>query len=188
MVLLLRRKKTTEVMRQMFCSVIKEFQFTTELEVDFEDGYIPTLDTRLKVCQDGSVNYNFYEKSVASKFTIRENAALSENSKTSSLAQEVVRRLLTTDEWVTNLDRKKVCEADKLTGRGQVGKVIEDFNEKMKRSGYNLTRRQEIVKAGILGYKRKMQRTILETGGYRHKIGEDELVSRKLRKMCNKSS
>ena len=100
-----------------------------------------------------------------------ENAALSENS----LAQEVVRRLLTTLEWVTKLERGRSCKADTMVTRLDVGNILEDFNIKMMRSGYSLTRRREIFKAGLLGYKRKMRRTMIETEGNRHRMGEEGL-------------
>ena len=33
--------------------------FTIELEEDFEDGYLPTLDTKLRVSVNGIVTYIF---------------------------------------------------------------------------------------------------------------------------------
>ena len=184
----LRRKKTTEEMRKMFCRVLSDFEFTTELETDFPGGFIPTLDTRLKLCKDGSVSYSFYEKEVASRFCIMEGAALAENSKTSSLAQEVVRRMMTTQEWACNLPRKRSCIADTVIGKGEVCRILEEFNQKLTRSGYDITRRREIIKAGLLGYKRRVSRIMKETGGFRHKIGAESMADRKLAKMIEKTS
>ena len=132
--------------------------------------------------------YKFYESEVSSKYCIRYSAALSANSKTSSLAQEVVRRLLTTSEWITKLKRSKTCKADRMVNDREVMSILETFNVKLIRSGYSLMRRQEIFKAGLLGYKRKMLRTMAQTGGQRHRIGADNLIMRKLIKATGKGS
>ena len=81
--------------------------------------------------------------------------------------------MLTSSEWVTKLDRVKTCDADTMVTKLEINSMLEDFNQKLTRSGYNITRRRKIFKAGLLGYKRKMRRTLIETGGHRHKTNED---------------
>ena len=42
-------KRTARVLRDIFNSIEKDLKFTIELEEDFEDSWLPTLDTKLKM-------------------------------------------------------------------------------------------------------------------------------------------
>ena len=59
--------------------------FTIELEEDFEDGYLPTLDTKLRVRVNGIVTYIFYEKPTAANVMVQRTAALGVSSNLSTL-------------------------------------------------------------------------------------------------------
>ena len=95
-----RKIRTVDNVREMMSSILAEFQFTTEMEHDFEDNCIPTLDTSMRMEPDGSISYKFFKKSVASPFVMMEKAAISCNSQNSSMAMEVLRRLRNTSEVV----------------------------------------------------------------------------------------
>ena len=120
----LRRKRTTDIVRSVFNSVLQEFEFTTELETDFDTGFIPTLDTQLRVMEDGSICYIFFEKPVSSKLIIMERSALSDTLKQSSLAQEVIRRMSNTLEHVTLVDRRRDTEADRYVTKDMVMEIL----------------------------------------------------------------
>ena len=182
----IRRARTTEIVRGVYNSILEEFKFTTELETDFVGGYIPTLDTQLKVMRDGSICYKFYEKPVSSKFVIMERSALADNLKQSSLSQEIIRRLSNTLETITKVPRRTVCDADRYIGRGEVLEILDKFEEKLSLSGYPIHKRQEIFKAGLTGYKRKLERTLGENDGLKHVLGAPGLEDRRIGKILDK--
>ena len=64
--------------------------------------------------------------------------------------------------------------------------ILAEFDKSMELSGYTKYRRQEIMKAGLLGYKRKAIRCIEKTGFSRHIPGVDGQHARRLRKMADK--
>ena len=45
-------------------------EFTTETGDDFEDGWLPTLDTALRISKDNTVLFNFWEKPTNSGRTV----------------------------------------------------------------------------------------------------------------------
>ena len=87
--------------------------------------------------------YSFFEKEMNSPFCILEKSALPDNTKISSLSQEVVRRMLHTSELVPQEERNQ---------------ILEIFTSKLKLSGYRMDQVREIVKAGLKGYERKLQK------------------------------
>ena len=70
--------------------VIEEFlTFTTETEEDFGDGWLPTLDTALRVSEDNKILFKLWEKPTNSNRTLDKRTAMSENQKIQVLTQEV---------------------------------------------------------------------------------------------------
>ena len=95
------------------------------------------------------LSYSFYSKPLASKYVILEPSAASYQAKKASLAQECVRRLLNTSE-----DRS----------REEIDNTIYQFQDKLRKSGYSYEQQKEIIEAGLIGYKRRLERQ----GGIRH--------------------
>ena len=87
--------------------------------------------------------YSFFEKSMNSPFCILERSALPDNTKISSLSQEIIRRMLNTCEQVPQEERNN---------------IIENFISKLKRSGYRQDQVKNIVEAGLIGYERKLEK------------------------------
>ena len=79
---------------------IEDFlEFTTETEEDF-NGWLPTLDTDLKVNNKNMIIYRFYEKPMSSNTVLHFRTDMPEDSKMRSLANDLTRRMLTTmREW-----------------------------------------------------------------------------------------
>ena len=50
-------KRTGEELKKSMNEIFLFLNFTIELEEDFEDGYLPTLDTKLRVRVNGIVTY-----------------------------------------------------------------------------------------------------------------------------------
>ena len=96
------------------------------------------------------MSYSFFSKPMGSKFNILETSAASYQSKKASLSQEVVRRLLNTDE--------ERPQEEKI-------EIIDEYCRKLEGSGYSKDQQKEIIEAGLIGYKRRIERQ----GGIRHR-------------------
>ena len=85
-------------------------EFTTETEDDFEDKWLPTLDTALKISKDNQILFKFWEKPTNSRRMVDKRTAMGENQKVQILTQEVIRRLANTkdglrkEEYTTIID------------------------------------------------------------------------------------
>ena len=60
---------------------------------DFADGWLPTLDFKLRVNAQNQIEYSFYEKPMASNRCLQADTALNHNCLVRSLGNEVGRRL-----------------------------------------------------------------------------------------------
>ena len=56
-------------------------------------GWLPTLDTSLKVGSDNKIKYRFYEKETCSQKTVQRRTAMEENVKLKIVSNDLVRRL-----------------------------------------------------------------------------------------------
>ena len=64
-----------------------------ETEEDFTDGWLPTLDFKLRVNANNIIEYAFYEKPTTSNICLQSDTALNQNCLIRSLSNEVGRRL-----------------------------------------------------------------------------------------------
>ena len=83
----IRKIRTVTEVRKMMRHILREFDFTTEMQSDYDDNFIPTLDTKLRMEIDGSISYRFFEKEMASRYCMMESAAISANSQNNSMTQ-----------------------------------------------------------------------------------------------------
>ena len=120
----------------------------------------------------GRLMYTFYEKEVATKFVILKNSALAENTKVSSLTQDLVRRMKNTSEYVNQTTRNK---------------VVDDFSAKLQLSGYQLDQIKKIVIAGLKGYEGILRR-VREGKAILHKSAKDGAKARYRKKLLGKST
>ena len=100
-----RHLEPEEVTRRVIAGTmggVEEFlKFTTEIGGEFPEGWLPTLDTALKVTPQNQIVFRFYEKPEGAKSTIHLRTAMGENAKNQTLSQEMVRRLMNTCEFKT---------------------------------------------------------------------------------------
>ena len=101
-------------------------EFTTELESDYPDGYMPTLDMKARIQEDYKMTFQFYEKPTTSKYCVMEKSAMGD--------QEINRRLLNTSE------------AEQQKTRDE---IINSFDDRMKVSGYNEDSRRRILRRSV---------------------------------------
>ena len=119
-------------------------KFTTEVGGEFPGGWLPTLDTALKVTPQNQVTFKFYEKPEGAKNTIHARTAMGENSKYQILSQEMVRRLMNTSNGLPDKE---------------YWQITDNFADKLKNSGYNVEQIRRIVIAGAKGYGAKKLRS-----------------------------
>ena len=93
---------------QLRSRVFSFLKFTIELEEDFEEGYLPTLDIQIRVLEDGTTTYKYFEKPTNSNVMIQRRAALGESSKVSTLVQEIIRRMVNTSELESQTVRNEI--------------------------------------------------------------------------------
>ena len=129
----------------MMNSIFSFIKFTKEVQTDFKDQYLPTLDTAIRLTDQGLIEYRFYQKEMSSKFCVRKDAALGEQLKRSVMSAEVIRRLMNTRESPEQ-------EMKRL-------EILEEFSDKMRRSGYDEDDVKDAITAGVTGYERKLMRS-----------------------------
>lgn len=70
----------------------QNIRFTKEMEYEFQDGYLPTLDFKVK-WQEEKFSYTFYEKPMQTKWVTPQNTSACPQATMQELSNEVVRRL-----------------------------------------------------------------------------------------------
>ena len=133
--------RTAENMILAMSSLLKFLKFTMEIPEQFEDGKLPTLDTKIWI-QNRRVWYMFFEKPMSANVVIQAESALSEQVKLASLTQEVVRRLKHTSLELPHSSRLEVLEL---------------FSQKLTNSGHGQPFMERILLTGIAKYKRMVE-------------------------------
>jgi hypothetical protein len=111
-----------------------------------QPGRMPVLD--LQVGMDGRrVTFEFYQKPMATRYTIPARSAHSWQIKRSTLIQEGVRRLLNTAPMVED-SRKKA--------------IMESWDSKMRTSGYDESFRRQTISAAVGIYRAKVAKAEAE--------------------------
>ena len=135
-------QKTSEILSSIMNHVHKNLHFTMETAEDFPSGRLPTLDMEIWV-EKRRIMYKFWEKPMATKSVIHRESVLSENSKISSLSQEIMRRMKNTSEDVHMKERIE---------------VVDQYCRKLLSSGYANDQIDRIVTAGLRGYERALSK------------------------------
>ena len=146
--------------------------FTMETEEDFENAWLPTLDTELKVDDKKNIiMYRFFEKPTNPNTVLHFRTAMAEDSKIRSLTNEVIRRLLTTGEMIPDEAR---CQ------------ILDNFAQKMKNSGYGLLQIRRVILGGIKGYEKMVKKS--KAGGRSlHRSSGESSAARTRKKLTGKS-
>ena len=104
---------------------------------------------------------------MSKKTAIMRNSAMSESIKMSSLTQDMVRRMLHVSLLVSMDERIK---------------VIDDFHDKLLRSGYSWSQCREIIVAGLQGYEKILAK--VERGETQlHRDASDGAIARHRKKL-----
>ena len=169
-------RRTANEMKKAMESINGDLKFEMELEEDFEDNKLPTLDfsMRLARSQDGpgQIWYDFYEKPMNTKYCIMEKSAMAERSKISSLSQDLIRRLQNTHTEI---------------GQERKNEIVENYINKLRSSGYLKVQVREIIQSGLLGFQSKVKRC-QEQGQSLHRSAGSTLTSRYKKKIMAKTN
>ena len=167
-------ENTTRVLKESMKGVESYLEFTVESGMDYEDGWLPTLDTNLRVEPNNQVAYKYFEKPTTTNTTIRVESAMAENPKIQTLTQDLVRRLFTTKE-----DLHHSLKA----------RIINEYTQKILNGGFSKEQTRRIVVAGIKGYYAKLRRRRKGGGGTRiHQTAQESSSGRYKKKLTGKSS
>ena len=123
--------------------IIQCLSFTVETEEDFQDGWLPTLDFKLRVNNNNVIEYAFYEKPMASNQCLQTDTALNQNCLIRSLGNEVIRRLDAFNETV---------------GIEMKVEALDIFCQKMINSGHSISTVRSVLVSGVKGYDRRVAR------------------------------
>ena len=129
----------------MFGEIANAVDPDIEVEIDFPSKHpskmLPILDMEMGM-NENKVQYMFYRKPMANKYTMMANSAVSERVKRSTMTNEALRRLL--------------CCSPNLEEQKKV-KVMEDYAKLLKRSGYSERFRYEVISDAIKGHQKLIQ-------------------------------
>ena len=126
--------------------------FTTELQEDFEDYKIPTLDFKMWLEEDLEINHTFYEKPMKTQIMIPRRSAMPEKMKMSIASNDLNRRM-------SNINVERMPEEEKI-------EVADNFTRQLKNSGYGRQECREIVMSGLKSWLRRHQRRKKEGKGF----------------------
>ena len=139
-------RRSATVLKAAMESINPDIKFEIELEEDFPDKKLPTLDTCVWLDRSPDIppkfNFSFFEKKMNSSYVILEKSAMSMKQKYAILSQEVVRRMLNTRTGTKQQDRND---------------ILNRYSQKLLRSGYRIPQVREILISGIRSYQRRLK-------------------------------
>ena len=132
------KEHTRQQLMKVLNSIFSFLEFTTEMQTEYQDGYMPTLDLKARLDSQNKISFQFFEKPTTSRYCVMQGSAMGEQSKVSILTQEVNRRLLNTSETEPQTVRDN---------------ILNEFANKMEVSGYSQEQRRHIMRRGIIRYE-----------------------------------
>ena len=135
-------QRAAKLFGQIGNTVSNFLKLTTDCPSNHPSGYMPMLDLQVKVDQNNKVEYLFYSKPMSSPFVILANSAMPIKIKRNSLVQEAIRRLRNTKRSLS-WDVK--------------ARILSEFCNKMKVSGYSEKFRLEIIQSAVRGFEKQCE-------------------------------
>ena len=119
-------KEKDETTMKVFGDIANSIDPDIDVEIDFPSQHpskmLAILDMQMGMLDNNKVQYMFYRKPMANKYTMMANSAVSDRVKRSTMTNEALRRLLSCSP---NLEERKKVE------------VMEDYARLLRRSGYS---------------------------------------------------
>ena len=165
-------ERTTSILGQSTQGFFTFLKFTTEVG-EGDERWLPTLDTQIRIEEDSTISYKFYEKPTTTNTMVPKRSALNENSKAQILANDLIRRLSHTD---MRQDKRTVCE------------VVDQFAKKILTSGYSINQTRKILMDGLRGWDRKVKRMKQDNNGRLFRTNRESLKMRIKKKTLGKTN
>ena len=166
-------QRMARICRPAMVSVNLDLDFTVETAKDYKDGYLPCLDFKTKMTPRSTIIHTYFQKPMKTPFILMECSAMGEQQKHQILTNELIRRLSLVD--VNNIENEEIL------------KVVEQFIQEMKSSGYKRDRIREVVVGGIKGWKRKILRR-KASGIEFYRTAKSTLKQRNYKKLMEKET
>ena len=164
--------RTKELIKNTLSGLESFLEFTVESGEEFDNGWLPTLDTSLKVGERNQILYRFFEKETSSSRTVQKRSAMEENSKHQVLANDLVRRL---------------CNSMEQLGEEERRRIIDGYSQKLINSGYGIDQTKKIIVNGIRGYEGKGRKLRCVKEGRRlHRTSKESQGARERKKLLAK--
>ena len=98
-------------------NINEDLEFNADISGEFDNGRIPTLDFELWIEEDGSLNHNYFQKSIRTPYVTMQRSAMSNHQKMAIMSNEMIRRL-------SNINHKKNREDRDMLSSGAINKRI----------------------------------------------------------------
>ena len=133
-----------EIIREIADNVDEIIQFTVDFPAKHKDKKLAILDINASVNKEkqNRIDLEFYEKTTKNKFVILNSSAISSQQKRTILTQECLRRLRNTKIEL---------------GRDVQNKYLNDFMFKLKKSGYNVQYRKQILGSALNAFQKMIR-------------------------------
>ena len=137
-------ERTRRVIHETLVGVEEYLVFTTETSEDFKDGWLPTLDTSVKVDNNNQVLFTYYEKPTTAKRTVMKRSAMAEKATIQVHSNDPIRRFMNTREDLPD---------------GDFCKMTDEYAQKLLNSGFEVPQVRKILIGGIKASGRKLSGT-----------------------------
>ena len=154
-------------------SINPDLKFTTEIQSDFQDNKIPTLDFKGWLLKNGHLMHTYFEKAMKNQILLMKRSAMATRQKYTILSNELTRRLSN-------------CHIEGTTIQEKV-RVVEDFTRQLKNSGFSRSESREMVISGIKGWLRKQARRRREGQPF-YRSARSTLAGRTKKKLTEKAT
>ena len=162
---------TKRILHGTMTGIESFLEFTMETEEEF-DGWLPTLDTNIRVEERTNIIlYKFFEKPMSANTVLHVHTAMPEDGKIRCLSNDLTRRMLTTSERVDDETRRD---------------IVDKYAQKLLNSGYSIEATRKIVIAGLKGYEKKLKNS-RKPGGKLLRSAKESSSGRARKKLLERS-
>ena len=165
-------ERTKRVLEATMVGLDVQLTFTMETEEDFEDNWLPTLDTSLRVMEDNRIVYKFFEKPMQKNTVLHKTTAMPEDQKIRCLSNDLIRRMSNTSELLEDGLRRE---------------IVDSYGQKLVNSGYGVEQARRIVLSGLKGYESKLVESRKVGGRPLHLKARESSARRYRKKLTAKS-
>ena len=135
-------EKSAQKLINIANGLLDGIEMEEDLPSRYEDKKLPILDMKCWISEDGHLEYEHYEKPMASKLVIPARSAHSDNSKRNVHVCELVRRLMNTSR--------------RLSWSQYFVPILEEYMKRMMKAGYHEEYRKDVLAHALNIYQTKL--------------------------------